>query len=122
MAFRARVRGALAGDDWVCEGNYSRKTFDLRLPRADLVIWLDTPRATCLARVLLRSLRNAPRPDRADGCEERFDRAYLAFLRYVWTFARNTAPRMERERCAIAPDVPVVRLRGPARIAAFVAG
>lgn len=119
-AFRARVRAAIAGDGWVCEGNYSRRTFDLRLPRADLVVWLGTPRLTCLMRVLMRSLRNRPRPDRADGCEERFDRAYLAFLRYVWTFERDTAPRLERERLAIAPEVPVVRLESPARIAGFV--
>lgn len=119
-AFRARVREAVSGDGWICEGNYSRKTFDLRLPRAELVIWLGTPRVTCLARVLLRSVRNRPRPDRADGCEERFDRAYLAFLHYVWTFERDTAPRIERERRAIAPEVPVVRLDSPARIAGFV--
>lgn len=44
--FRSRVRDAVSGQAWVCEGNYSRRTFDLRLPRADLVIWLDTPRLT----------------------------------------------------------------------------
>lgn len=119
-AFRARVRQALADEDWVCEGNYSRRTFDLRLPRADLVIWLDAPRLTCLGRVLLRSLRNRPRPDRAEGCDERFDRAYLAFLRYVWTFRRETAPRIERERLAMAPELPVARLDSPARVTAFV--
>jgi adenylate kinase family enzyme len=31
-AFRERVRQAVAGDTWICEGNYSRRTFDLRLP------------------------------------------------------------------------------------------
>ena len=55
--FRTRVRNAVAGEAWVCEGNYARRTFDLRLPRADLVIWLDTPRLTCLKRVILRRLR-----------------------------------------------------------------
>ena len=38
--FRARVRQAIASDRWVCEGNYARRTFDLRLPRADLIICL----------------------------------------------------------------------------------
>ena len=62
--FRTRVRQAVAADAWVCEGNYARRTFDLRLPRADLIIWLDTPRLTCWRRVLLRinrarSLANA---------------------------------------------------------------
>ncbi|HEY5008664.1 MAG TPA: hypothetical protein VII42_11705, partial [Caulobacteraceae bacterium] len=46
-AFRTRVRAAIAGDDWISEGNYLSRTFDLRLPRAELVIWMDTPRLTC---------------------------------------------------------------------------
>jgi adenylate kinase family enzyme len=50
-AFRARVNEALSGDGWVCEGNYHRQTFDLRLPRADLVVWLNTPRLACLRRL-----------------------------------------------------------------------
>jgi adenylate kinase family enzyme len=120
-AFRARVRAALDGDGWISEGNYARRTFDLRLPRADLVLWLATPRLTCLLRVLRRSLRNEARPDRAEGCEERFDRAYLTFLNYVWTFDRATAPRLEHERQALAPDLLLVRLGSGAEIDAFVA-
>ena len=46
--FRARVGAAVAGAGWVCEGNYYWQTFDLRLPKADLVVWLNTPRITCL--------------------------------------------------------------------------
>jgi hypothetical protein len=61
--FRDQVRSALARDAWVCEGNYARRTFDLRLPRADLIIWLDTPRWVCLKRVVLRSLSRRPRAD-----------------------------------------------------------
>ena len=38
--FRARVRAALASETWICEGNYARRTFDLRLPRADLILSL----------------------------------------------------------------------------------
>jgi len=80
-AFRARVGAAIAGDAWVSDGNYLSRTFDLRLPRADLVIWLDTPRLTCLWRVLVRSALARPRPDLPAGCEERlFDREFLDFL------------------------------------------
>jgi adenylate kinase family enzyme len=65
--FRTRVREAITTDSWVCEGNYARRTFDLRLPRADLIIWLDTRRLTCFARVIRRSIMNRPRPDLAAG-------------------------------------------------------
>ncbi len=120
--FRQRVNDAVAGDSWVCEGNYARKTFDLRLPRADLVIWLDTPRLTCLRRVMLRSLLNRPRADLPDGCRERLDKAFLDFLKYVWTYDADYRPGIEQVRLAVAPQVPVLHLRDAAACARFLAG
>lgn len=108
--FRARVRHAIAADAWVCEGNYARRTFDLRLSRADLIIWLDTPRTTCLRRVILRSVLNRPRPDLPAGCTERLDKAFLQFLNYVWHFDRVNRPGIEAARLAIGPGIPVIRL------------
>ncbi|QXI40331.1 AAA family ATPase [Pseudomonas xantholysinigenes] len=119
--FRAQVREAVAGQAWVCEGNYARRTFDLRLPQADLVIWLDTPRWLCLQRVILRSLRNRPRPDLPAGCRERLDRAFLTFLRFVWTFDRDYRPGIEAVRLSVAPQVPVMQVRGARQIAALLA-
>jgi len=120
--FRDRVREAVAPDAWICEGNYSRRTFDLRLPRADLVIWLDTPRLTCLTRVILRSVLNRPRADLPSGCTEKLDKAFLAFLKYVWNFDRVNRPAIEAERLAVGPLVPVVRLRGGREVAGFLDG
>ena len=37
------------------DGNYSN-TYDIRMPHADTLIWLDYARAVCLRRVLLRTL------------------------------------------------------------------
>ena len=118
--FRQRVREAVAGDAWVCEGNYSRKTFDLRLPTADLIIWLDTPRHTCIRRVILRSALNRPRADKPDGCNEKLDREFLKFLHYVWHFDRVTRPSTEAVRLAVAPQVPVVHLRDRDEVAGFL--
>ena len=91
-SFRIRVAEAATGERWVIEGNYSR-TFDLRLPRADAVIFLDPPRWLCLWRVVVRSatLLGRTRPDMAEGCPERFD---LDFLLYVWRWDRDTRPRL----------------------------
>jgi adenylate kinase family enzyme len=120
-AFRARVSAAIAGDSWVSDGNYLSRTFDLRLPRAELVIWLDTPRSTCMLRVLTRSLRGGSRADLAPGCEERmFNRQYLEFLACTWNYDRKSRPRLDAARQAIAPDVPVVHLRGKRQIDAFL--
>ncbi len=120
-AFRARVQAAIAGDDWISEGNYLSRTFDLRLPRAELVIWMDTSRLTCFRRVIARSALAKPRADLAAGCEEGlFDKDFLPFLGYTWNYDRKSRPRLEAARQAIAPDVPVVHLRGKPQIDAFV--
>jgi adenylate kinase family enzyme len=120
-AFRARVRAAVAGDAWITEGNYLSRTFDLRLPRADQVIWLDTPQLTCVRRVIVRSALARPRPDLAVGCEEGlFDNDFLPFLGYTWNYDRKSRPRLEAARQAMAPDVPVVHLRGKRQIGAFL--
>jgi adenylate kinase family enzyme len=118
--FRNRVGAAVASDAWICEGNYARRTFDLRLPRADLIIWLDTPRLVCFTRVLLRSVMNRPRADLAPGCKEKLDRAFLTFLHFVWNFDRGYRPGIEHMRLASGPHVPVLHLRGKRRIDAFL--
>lgn len=118
--FRTRVREAINADSWVCEGNYARRTFDLRLPRADLIIWLDTRRLTCFARVIRRSIMNRPRPDLATGCREKIDRKFLTFLKFVWTFDRGYRPGIDNVRQSIGPDVPVVHLRGKRQVSTFL--
>ena len=118
--FRERVREAIATDAWVCEGNYARRTFDLRLPRADLIIWLDTPRIICFNRVIRRSVMNRPRADIPAGCSEKLDREFLTFLKFVWNFDRGYRPGIEAVRLAIAPQIPVVHLRGAGQIEAFL--
>ena len=54
-AFTARVRAATAGDSWVLDGNYFDVVPDLVWPLADTLVWLDLPRARCVARTLLRT-------------------------------------------------------------------
>ena len=120
--FRERVRNALTTDAWICEGNYARRTFDLRLPSADLIIWLDTPRLTCLTRVIVRSVLNRPRSDLPAGCREKLDRAFLDFLKFVWQFDHGYRQGIDAVRMAIGPTVPTVHLRGSRQIAAFLDG
>lgn len=120
--FRERVRNALTADAWICEGNYARRTFDLRLPSADLIIWLNTPRLTCLTRVIVRGVLNRPRPDLPAGCREKLDRAFLAFLKFVWQFDHGYRQGIDAVRMSIAPTVPTVHLRGSRKIAAFLDG
>ena len=118
--FRARVRQAIASDRWVCEGNYARRTFDLRLPRADLIIWLDIPRTTCLRRVLMRSLLDRPRADKPAGCKEKLDREFLNFLSFCWNYNRVSRPGIEAARMNIGPQIPVIHLRNAQEVDEFL--
>ena len=79
-----------AGDRWIMDGNYD-SSLDLRLPRADTVVWFDYPMLPCLRRAIWRVVTSygRVRPDMGEGCPERFDRE---FLRYIWTFNAKERP------------------------------
>ena len=71
-------------DQWIIDGNYGG-TLDIRIKRADTIIYLDYSRWVCLWQVIKRTIHNygQTRNDMASGCKERFN---LAFLNYVYTF------------------------------------
>src|SRR6476659_9120058 len=54
--WREKQRCVLAGDAWIADGNY-HETLDLRLERADTVVFLDLPWWRCAGRALLRGLQ-----------------------------------------------------------------
>ncbi len=117
--FRSKVAEAIAGDAWVSDGNYLSRTFDLRLPRADLVVWLDTPRLVCAARVLVRTGLGRPRPDLPAGCSEHLNGTdFPEFIRSMWDFDRLKRPRLEA--ALLAYGVPVVHLRTRRDVERFV--
>ena len=51
--WRAKVAELAAGERWIMDGNYD-SSLDLRLPRADTVLWFDYPTLRCLRRALWR--------------------------------------------------------------------
>jgi adenylate kinase family enzyme len=116
--WRERVAALVSAPDWVMDGNFAG-TFDLRMPRADTLIWLDFARSVCLRRVLMRVLHDhgRSRADLPEGCPETFD---PAFLWYVWTFNAKErpliTPAVERfgahlDVIALADDRQVDRFR-----------
>lgn len=121
-AFRSRLREAIAGNAWITDGNYSMHSFDLRMPRADLLICVERARLYCVWRVLRRAIsgRFRAHDKLAPGCKEKFDRRFLQRLQYIWRFDRVNRPRIEAERTAHGPNVPVIVLRGDRQIAEFL--
>ena len=69
---------------WIMDGNYCG-TMDLRISRADTIIFLNYSTAKCLWRITKRILKNwgKERPDMVKGCKERFN---LKFYHYVASF------------------------------------
>lgn len=91
-AWREKVQALAARERWVMDGNFD-SSLDLRLPRADTVIWFDFPAVRCLFRALRRVARSygRVRPEMADGCPERID---VDFLRYIARFNQVQRPRI----------------------------
>jgi adenylate kinase family enzyme len=115
--FRQRTAAAIAGDAWICEGNY-RETFDIRLPRADIVIILEAPRWLRLMRVMRRVIISTRGPDLPEGCPEHWDWKHLMV---IWCFDRVTWPQIEAARLAYGRNVPVIRLRSRREVTKFLA-
>ena len=69
---------------WIIDGNYGG-TMEIRLEKADTVIFLDYPTWRCMLRVIKRIIKykGKVRPDMVEGCRERFD---IDFLHYVLVF------------------------------------
>ncbi|MEP1904863.1 MAG: topology modulation protein, partial [Nitratireductor sp.] len=116
--FRDRVAELVRGDKWVIDGT-SPATFDIRLPRADTVIWVDQPRLACLARAYWRflKLRGTVREDMAEGCSEKFD---MEFARFIWTYNREIAPLVEEGLRRYGDHVRFFRLRSDGEMNEFV--
>lgn len=117
--WRREVERLAAGERWVMDGNF-KSSLDLRLPRADTVIFLDFGRARCLAGVLRRWVRwyGRVRPDLGEGCPERIDGE---FLRYVWSFREVVRPQVLASVATHFRGDPVV-LGDPGEVEAFLAG
>ena len=106
---RQIVADLVSRDRWVMDGT-TVSTFDLRLPRADLLIWVRVPRRVALGGVARRVLANygKVRIDMAKGCPEQLpDRE---FLTYIWTFETRVAPRIVSAIDRFGPSVPVATL------------
>ncbi len=101
-------RDLAAGDTWIIDGNYSR-TMDIRLERADTVVFLDRPRLVCIWNVTRRWLthRGRSRPDMGAGLTEKLD---LEFLRWVWGFPTRSRPAVLERLAALPSSTLVVHL------------
>ena len=110
-AFRTLMKEAHAGNEWISDGNFALATFEFRLPRATLVIWLERSKLSCAWRAIKRVFKR--------GEAHRIGKL-TEVLAFIWRFERVNRPRIEATRVSHGPDVPVRRLTGGRDIAAFL--
>jgi len=94
--WREKQNILLAGDGWIADGNYTG-TLDLRLERADTVVFLDTPWWICARRAFVRGLRSRSIDfELPSGCDQSRFRQLRDEWWLVWRIWR--VRRSERER------------------------
>ncbi len=98
-----------AGERWIMDGT-NTSTFDIRVPRGDLVIWVRMPRWLCVWGILSRWITNRgrTRPEMAPGCPEKME---WQFFRFVWTWEKVYGPRVLAGLSAHAAGKPVLMLK-----------
>jgi adenylate kinase family enzyme len=109
--FRTLMQEAHAGNDWISDGNFAVATFDIRLPRATLVIWLERSKLFCAWHALTRILHRGE-AHRIAGLPK--------VLAFIWQFDRVNRPRIEATRLCYGAGVPVRRLRNRRDITVFL--
>ncbi len=80
-------------DAWIMDGNYGPTVRD-RIDYADVIIFVDTPRSTCLWRVIKRQVLHYGQtlPDNPVGCTQKLDAHFITFLSWIWGYDRRTKP------------------------------
>ncbi len=117
--FREQVAERASQDDWVMDGNYTSH-LDLRMPRAQAVIWLDLPRHVYFSRAVWRLIRNygRERGDVGAGNRERFE---LSFFRdWVWTYPERSRSRHAELVDNLPEGICGIVLRSRAEVAMFL--
>ena len=118
---RAEVEQILASDGWVIDGTYQRKLGDLVLRSADAVVWLDLPVRVWLPRLVRRTARRVGGRERLwnDNRESLLGAIWGRESLFVWALRSHVRRRREWPNALAA--FPVVRLRTPSDVEAFLA-
>lgn len=101
---------------WVMDGNYS-SNLEVRLVRADAVIFLEEKRIKCLWRCFRRYVKyhGRNRPDLQKGCPETFD---LEFISWIWNYPEKEKPEILRK--LNKSSLKVIVLQGKKEVAEFL--
>jgi hypothetical protein len=120
---RERVEAVMAASEgWVLDGAYRGKLGDLVWERADTVVWLDQPLRLIMGRLWRRTYRRIRRGEELwNGNRESWRNAVGGWdALFPWTVRAHF--RHRREYPELMERYPVVRLRSPLEVQAFLDG
>lgn len=91
-AWVKKVKQLMQQPKWIIDGNYS-STLNLRMGKADTVIFLDYSRRLAIYRIFKRRLEflRRRRTDMPSDWKETLNKE---FLKYVWTFNKEYRPKI----------------------------
>jgi len=116
--WQEKIRTLIAQDRWIMDGTFDRN-LEIRLPRADTVIFLDYSRYICLWRIFRRiiSYYGRVRPDMTEGCPEKLD---FVFLNFVWNYRRDRYPMINKCLRGNHSNFNLIVLNNPSETANFM--
>jgi len=79
--FIEKQRVLVQTNQWIIEGNYNA-TFNVRLSKADTIVFINCPLWRCLYHVIKRRImfHGRSRPDLTEGCKEKIDPGFIWFI------------------------------------------
>lgn len=100
-----------ARERWIFEGGHSA-TWENRIARADLLIWIDRSATLRFWRVLLRTLlqRGRSRPDLPENCPDLLAKL-PEFFGFMWRTKKTARVKMQQLVATAPSTCRVVRLR-----------
>lgn len=125
--FAEQVTAATATDEWVVDGNYSARIRQLTWGKADLVVWVDLPRAVVMWQLIRRTVRRtATGVELWNGNRERPLRDQLScdpsrsILLWAWRTYGPTKREYEAVDQSEYPQARFIRLRSRRQVRRFL--
>ncbi|MFT8570771.1 MAG: DNA topology modulation protein [Leuconostoc pseudomesenteroides] len=112
------INNVLDKDQWIIDGNYSA-TLDMRVAKADTIIFIDRSKVMCLYNVVKRYIhyKGHSRPDMHANCPEKID---FEFVHWIWTFNKKRKPAIIEMLADVKHTKNVVVLKSNRQIDYFL--